>query len=118
VSPSPIYLDYAATTPVDHAVAQAMSDCLTVEGHFGNPSSAHAYGRAATARIAQARAQLRRNERPAIPYTLSDMAADHFEGAPAAIQAARIAHSWSVICVTLPGGMACDRTALISIRRA
>jgi cysteine desulfurase len=55
---SPIYLDYAATTPVDPAVARAMSECLTAEGDFGNPSSVHGFGRAAAARIAQARSQV------------------------------------------------------------
>jgi len=34
---APIYLDYAATTPVDPLVAQAMSECLTEEGDFANP---------------------------------------------------------------------------------
>ena len=29
---APLYLDYAATTPVDPRVAQAMSDCLTRRG--------------------------------------------------------------------------------------
>jgi cysteine desulfurase len=58
VSPVPLYLDYAATTPVDPAVAQVMSECLTADGEFGNPSSTHAYGRAAAARIARARAQV------------------------------------------------------------
>jgi len=58
VSRAPLYLDYAATTPVDPAVARAMSECLTADGDFGNPSSAHAYGIAAAARIARARAQV------------------------------------------------------------
>ena len=58
MSAAPLYLDYAATTPVDRAVARAMSECLTADGDFGNPSSTHAYGRAAAARIAQARAQV------------------------------------------------------------
>ncbi len=55
---APLYLDYAATTPVERAVAREMNECLTAEGDFGNPSSTHAYGRAAAARIARARAQL------------------------------------------------------------
>ena len=55
---APLYLDYAATTPVDPAVAAAMSGCLTASGDFGNPSSAHALGAVAAARIAQARAQV------------------------------------------------------------
>jgi cysteine desulfurase len=58
VSRPPLYFDYAATTPLDPAVAQAMSECLTTEGDFGNASSAHAYGRAAAARIEAAREQV------------------------------------------------------------
>ena len=58
MSSAPLYLDYAATTPVDPRVAQAMSGCLTLEGDFGNPSSTHAYGAAAAARVAAARAQV------------------------------------------------------------
>jgi cysteine desulfurase len=58
LKPTPIYLDYAATTPVDPAVAQAMSECLTFEGDFANPSSAHVFGRAAATRIAHARTQV------------------------------------------------------------
>lgn len=52
----PIYLDYNATTPVDPAVAEAMWPYLAQ--HFGNPSSAHGYGRAAHEAIAIARAQV------------------------------------------------------------
>ncbi|HLW24503.1 MAG TPA: aminotransferase class V-fold PLP-dependent enzyme [Steroidobacteraceae bacterium] len=55
----PIYLDYAATTPVDACVAARMSECLTAEGCFGNPgSSSHAYGEAASERIARARREV------------------------------------------------------------
>ena len=54
----PVYLDYAATTPVDPAVAAVMRECLTHAGTFGNPSSAHAYGAAAAQRIELARAQV------------------------------------------------------------
>jgi cysteine desulfurase len=49
-----IYLDYAATAPVDPAVAAAMHECLTRE--FGNPSSLHAAGRRARALVEAARA--------------------------------------------------------------
>jgi cysteine desulfurase len=52
----PIYLDYQATTPVDPRVVEAMLPFLTTE--YGNPSSAHAYGRAAAAAVATARAQV------------------------------------------------------------
>jgi cysteine desulfurase len=59
MSPAPpVYLDYAATTPVDARVAAAMTQCLTADGDFGNASSAHAFGRAAAARIERARAQV------------------------------------------------------------
>jgi cysteine desulfurase len=58
MSSVPLYLDYAATTPVDPRVASAMNECLTASGDFGNPSSVHAYGVAAAARIERARAQV------------------------------------------------------------
>jgi cysteine desulfurase len=55
----PIYLDYAATTPVDPAVAARMAECLTATGDFGNASSAtHVFGQRAAARIEAARAQV------------------------------------------------------------
>jgi cysteine desulfurase len=55
----PVYLDYAATTPVDPRVAAAMAQCLTAEGEFGNPASAsHAFGDAAAALVEAARAQV------------------------------------------------------------
>jgi len=38
----PIYLDYNATIPIDHEVAEAMLPYLYE--HFGNPSSSHSYG--------------------------------------------------------------------------
>jgi cysteine desulfurase len=55
----PVYLDYAATTPVDPRVAAAMAQCLTLEGEFGNPASAsHEFGDAAGALVETARAQV------------------------------------------------------------
>lgn len=39
-----VYLDYAATTPLDPEVQQAMRE---VEGIFGNPSSIHRFGQEA-----------------------------------------------------------------------
>jgi cysteine desulfurase len=54
-----IYLDYAATTPVDARVAAAMHECLTAEGDFANPASGtHQPGRRAQARIERARAEV------------------------------------------------------------
>lgn len=56
---APIYLDYAATTPVDPLVAQAMHECLGEGGDFANPASAtHLPGRRAQARIERARAEV------------------------------------------------------------
>jgi cysteine desulfurase len=58
-APRPIYLDYAASTPVDAEVVHAMHECLRAEDGFANPGSAtHALGRAAAARIEHARAQV------------------------------------------------------------
>lgn len=55
----PIYLDYAATTPLDPRVAQTMIECLQERELQGNPSSmGHAYGRLARARVEKARAQV------------------------------------------------------------
>jgi cysteine desulfurase len=52
----PIYFDYAATTPCDPRVVQAMVECLTLEGNFGNPASrSHLFGWKAEEAIEQAR---------------------------------------------------------------
>src|SRR5262249_32023673 len=51
--------DYAATTPVDPAVVQAMAACMGLDGDFGNSGSAtHEFGRRAAARVDAARAQV------------------------------------------------------------
>ncbi|MDO8567219.1 MAG: aminotransferase class V-fold PLP-dependent enzyme, partial [Dehalococcoidales bacterium] len=52
----PIYLDYNATTPIDHAVQEAMLPYL-VE-YFGNPSTTHAYGLPVKEAIERARQQV------------------------------------------------------------
>jgi cysteine desulfurase len=51
-----IYLDYAATTPVDRRVMDVMLPYFSLE--FGNPSSVHTYGQAAEAALEEARAGL------------------------------------------------------------
>jgi len=57
VSDAPfVYLDYAATTPVDPRVAQAIGACLAAPA--GNASSTHAAGRAARERVEAARAEV------------------------------------------------------------
>jgi len=50
---SSIYLDHAATTPVRSEVREGMFAIL--DGDFGNPSSAHGWGRRAAARLEEAR---------------------------------------------------------------
>ena len=52
----PVYLDYAATTPVDPAVTAAMEPWWTER--FGNPHSPHRWGYAAAAAVSVARAQV------------------------------------------------------------
>jgi cysteine desulfurase len=52
IAPMPIYLDHAATTPMRREVLDAMLPYLTEA--FGNPSSAHAYGRRARAALDEA----------------------------------------------------------------
>lgn len=55
----PIYLDYAATTPVDARVVAKMQQYLTKDGCFGNPSSTtHAYGWQAAEAVEAARKQV------------------------------------------------------------
>lgn len=55
----PVYLDYAATTPVDPVVADEMAKYLTLDGVFGNPASrSHAYGWQAEAAVEAARRQV------------------------------------------------------------
>jgi cysteine desulfurase len=54
---SPIYLDYAASTPTDPAVADAMHQHLCLGGNFANPASrGHVYGWQADEAVESARA--------------------------------------------------------------
>lgn len=54
-----VYLDYAATTPVDPRVATLMCECLQSQDLCGNPSSTgHAFGRRARALVEAARRQV------------------------------------------------------------
>lgn len=55
----PIYLDYAATTPVDERVAEVMQRYLTVDQLFANPASrSHMLGWQAEQVVEQARRQV------------------------------------------------------------
>lgn len=54
--PKPVYLDHNASTPVLPEVLDAMLPWL--RDHFGNPSSAHVYGRTMHRAIGQAREQV------------------------------------------------------------
>ena len=54
-----IYLDYAATTPVDEDVAKKMGEYLTFDGIFGNPASrSHGFGWQAEEAVENARLQI------------------------------------------------------------
>jgi cysteine desulfurase len=52
----PIYLDYAATTPVRREVREAMLPFL--DRQFGNPSSVHRWGREAKVKLEEARGRI------------------------------------------------------------
>jgi cysteine desulfurase len=56
VTDTPIYLDYNATTPVDHAVRYEMLPHLGEA--FGNPSSGHRHGKEARRAVDKARRQV------------------------------------------------------------
>jgi len=53
---APVYLDHAATTPLDPAVLEVMQSCFLQE--YGNPSSVHRWGQRAEALLEQARENL------------------------------------------------------------
>lgn len=53
-----IYLDYAATTPIDPSVATIMAQCLTMDGNFGNSASTHIFGKLAKEAVDLARTQV------------------------------------------------------------
>lgn len=53
---TPVYMDYAATTPTDPAVVAVMTRYLGPDGVFGNPASRfHSFGRDAEEAVEQAR---------------------------------------------------------------
>ena len=55
----PIYLDYAATTPMDPRVAEKMCHYLTIDQDFGNPASrSHQFGWKADEAVKKARQQV------------------------------------------------------------
>ena len=53
-----IYLDYAASTPVDPAVVDAMSVPIAARGNYANPSSTDSEGRHRNELIAEAAGKL------------------------------------------------------------
>jgi len=74
----PVYLDYAATTPIDPRVLAAMQPYFNLE--FGNPSSVHRWGQHAQRALEQARRDVAAvlNCRPAeIVFTSGGTEADN-----------------------------------------
>ena len=55
-SKGPLYLDYAATTPVDPRVVEAMLPYSTE--YFGNPASQHTHGEYAKRAVNKAKEQI------------------------------------------------------------
>jgi len=53
-----VYLDYAATTPVDPRVAETMAGLQGADGDFANPSAIHPAGRRSSEHIARAATQV------------------------------------------------------------
>ena len=54
-----VYLDYAATTPVDPQVIEVMTQCLGLDGIFGNAASrSHRFGWEAEEMVEKARGQV------------------------------------------------------------
>jgi len=58
VSGTAVYLDFAATTPIDPRVADAVQSCLSPGGPFANPASIHIAGRESAAIVEKARQRL------------------------------------------------------------
>jgi cysteine desulfurase len=58
IQPDRLYLDHAATTPIDPAVAEAMAPFVSSGEQFGNPSSLHRWGKLARKAMGQARETL------------------------------------------------------------
>ncbi|MCC3652193.1 cysteine desulfurase [Streptomyces sp. S07_1.15] len=112
----PVYLDHQATTPVDPRVVEAMLPYLTSE--FGNPSSSHAYGRAAAAAVAAARTRVAALIGAAGPdeivFTSSGTESNHLAltGAAHALRAAGRGNHIVTTAVEHPATQAtCDRLA-------
>lgn len=55
---APVYLDYAATTPLDPRVMTTMTAYLGRDGNYANPASDHAMGMKANAAVERARQQV------------------------------------------------------------
>jgi cysteine desulfurase len=87
--PPPVYLDHAATTPVRAEVLEAMLPYLG-GATFGNPSSAHRFGRAARAGLEQARREVAAAvgvEPPQVIFTSGGTEADNLAVIGAALAA-------------------------------
>ena len=103
MAPPPVYLDHAATTPVRPEVLEAMLPFLTQEA-FGNPSSAHRFGRTARAGLEAARrevAEATGAEPNQVIFTSGGTEADNLGIVGAALAARdRGAAMCAVVCAT------------------
>ncbi|MCU0488495.1 MAG: cysteine desulfurase [Anaerolineales bacterium] len=106
-----IYLDYAATTPLDSRVLQAMLPFF--QENFGNPSSIHWYGQQAEAALEDARESVARvlHCRPSeIIFTASGSESDNLALRGAAL-AARISRKANHLLISPVEHHAVSRTA-------
>lgn len=105
----PIYLDYAASTPVRPEVREAMRPLLSER--FGNPSSLHQWGRDARVQLESARARLARaiGASPSeVVFTRGGTESDNL----AVLGRARLDRSAPVVCSTI------EHKAVLSAARA
>ena len=79
-----VYLDNAATTPLNTAAISAMTHVMTET--FGNPSSLHAYGRQASKELREAREEMAKHTLKSLLVSLFSL----LEGLKETIQLSKV----------------------------